>query len=77
MYAEQKPDAVARVNFPNDQCEQSATALISQIPSVEGYESGSEDNDREIELDSEELIICKPMITMSRGKEKVGVQFDV
>lgn len=44
---------------------------------MEGYESGSEDNDSEIELDSEELIICKPMITMSRGKEKVGVQFDV
>ena len=44
---------------------------------MEGYESGSEDNDSEIELDSEELIICKPMITISRRKEKVGVQFDV
>ena len=54
-----------------------ASASVSYIPSVEGYESGSEDNDSEIELDSEELIICKPMKTMSRGKEKVGVQFDV
>ena len=44
---------------------------------MEGYESCSEDNGSEIELDSEKLIICKSMITMSRGKEKVGVQFDV
>ena len=44
---------------------------------MEGYESGLEDNDSEIELDSEELIICKPMITISGRKVKVGVQFDV
>jgi len=44
---------------------------------MEEDESDSEDSDSDIELDSEELIISKPMITRSGRQVKVWTLFDV
>jgi len=63
---------VSDTNIP-----QVTLASAANFNQMEEEESDSEDGDSGIELDSEELIISKPMITRSRRQVKVWTRFDV
>ena len=63
---------VSDTNIP-----QVTLASAANFNQMEEEESDSEDSDSGIELDSEELIISKPMITRSRRQVKVWTRFDV
>ena len=52
-------------------------ASAANFNQMEEDESNSEDSDSDIELDSEELIISKPMITRSGRQVKVWTRFYV
>ena len=63
---------VSDTNIP-----QVTLASAANFNQMEEDESDSEDSDSEKELDSEELIISKPMITRSGRQVKVWTRFDV
>ncbi|KAL9955522.1 hypothetical protein ACROYT_G036858 [Oculina patagonica] len=44
---------------------------------VEEYESDSDDSDNEVDIESEELLIGKPIMTRSGRQVKVWTRFDV
>lgn len=63
---------VSDANVP--QLTLASTADFSQ---VEEYESDSDDSDNEVDIESEELLIGKPIMTRSGRQVKVWTRFDV
>jgi len=44
---------------------------------VEEYESDSEDSDNDVDIELEELVIGKPIVTMSGRQVMVWTRFDI
>ena len=63
---------VSDINIP-----QVTLASVADSNQVEEYESDSEGSDIDMDGDSEDLIICKPVLTRSGRQVKVWTRFDV
>ena len=52
-------------------------ASTADFNQVEEYESDSDDSDNDVVIESEELVIGKPIMTRSGRQVKVWIRFDV
>ena len=88
VYSNSSPNATARVFFPADEVEQTPTAssemrsvvsvsdaTVPQLTLASTADSGDSDND--VDIESEELVIGKPIMKRSGRQVKVWTRFDV
>ena len=52
-------------------------ASTADFNQVEGYESDSDDSDNDVVIESEEVVVGKPIMTRSGRQVKVWIRFDV